>query len=79
MGKKEIHEMTEKFKKGNLYLYNHFYNYVGNRRSVNLINIPVLSICQNKICSTWVCLLPDGKTAGLLPEDLTDITIKRNA
>ena len=69
MEKKEIHDMIPKFKKGNLYLYNLKKHYV---------DVPVLTLCINKNYCTWLCLFPDGKVGGLFPEDLKDITIKRN-
>lgn len=73
MEKKETRDMIPKFKKGNLYLYN-----PKNYLKKHYVNVPVLTLCINKNYSTWLCLFPDGKRGGLFPEDLKDVTIKRN-
>ena len=66
--------MIPKFKKANLYLYNHFYNYTGN--SEEDTDLPVLALSIAKNYSAWLCLLPSGNTKPLFPEDLIDITNK---
>ena len=71
MEKKEIRNMTPKFKKGILCLYNPT-DYLGKY----YIDVPVLTLCINKNYPTWLCLFPDGVTGGCHPQHLKDIAIK---
>ena len=72
----------DKIKAGKLYLYNMDKDVDRHGRYVDL---PVVALSRNKFhydyiegndeYPTWLCLFPSGKTGGLYPRCLTDITL----
>ena len=71
---KELLNMTnnKKFKKGNLYLYN-----PRNHLKRYYTDVPVITLCRNKNYPTWLCLFPNLMAGGVYPDDLTDVTLKK--